>query len=316
MNNITNHLATKNAVSAKFRGHTKLNSKSVPRHPASAEREFARVTDECLKMANESLKKHLPAIIEAYKKRSNKDSRYDDISDIDGELSREFLEIMKELEQKMGSFAVEKLIRKIASSTQKSSLREWKRAVKNTLGIDLLDDYYSGEFYAEQMRKWIDENVSKIKSIHKTMLDDMRDTILQNYLKGTPIRELQREIQNKYNTSKSQARLLARDQVGSLNAQISERQQRDAGCEEYTWSSSGDSRVRECHKALDGKTFRWDDPPEMWYKTKKGIVKTGRRCHPGQDYCCRCVAIPKFNLDTISMPMSTGKSKNEQGSNK
>ena len=84
-------------------------------------------------------------------------------------------------------------------------------------------------------------------------------------------------------------------------------QQEDAGCTKYRWSSSKDSRVRDCHRALDGKIFRWDDPPEMWYETKADRVYTGRHCHPGEDYCCRCVAIPVFDLDTVDVPMQKAK---------
>ena len=72
---------------------------------------------------------------------------------------------------------------------------------------------------------------------------------------------------------------------------------RDAGVEEYIWSTSGDSRVRESHKKLNGKRFRWDDPPVV-------DEKTGRRCHPGEDYECRCVALAVFDFDTIDLPIA------------
>jgi hypothetical protein len=29
---------------------------------------------------------------------------------------------------------------------------------------------------------------------------------------------------------------------------------------------------------------------------------TGRRCHPGKDYNCRCVALPVFNLPGLNLP--------------
>jgi SPP1 gp7 family putative phage head morphogenesis protein len=101
---------------------------------------------------------------------------------------------------------------------------------------------------------------------------------------------------------KDRALFIARDQTSKLNADLTKQQQADAGVEEYVWDSSGDSRVRPCHAALNGKTFNWNDPPEMWYETKKGRVNTGRRCHPGEDYQCRCVALPKFNLETLNLP--------------
>ena len=170
-----------------------------------------------------------------------------------------------------------------------------------------MDDYYSGDFYEEALRRWVDENVQKIKSIPNDTLGSMREIILDGFRKGRTVTDISKEIQKEYSVTRRKAQALARDQVSTLNAKISKMQQEDAGCTKYRWSSSKDSRVRDCHRALDGKIFRWDDPPEMWYETKAGRVYTGRHCHPGEDYCCRCVAIPVFDLDTVDVPMQKAK---------
>ena len=151
---------------------------------------------------------------------------------------------------------------------------------------------------------WVDSNVEKIKTIPTESLGSMRQIILDGYKQGRTIRDISKDIQEEYNVSKHRAQMFARDQVATLNAQITKMQQQDAGCKRYRWSTSHDARVRDCHRALDGKIFNWNDPPEMWYETKKsGRVYTGRRCNPGEDYACRCVAIPVFDLDTINVPM-------------
>lgn len=75
---------------------------------------------------------------------------------------------------------------------------------------------------------------------------------------------------------------------------VYDKQQQDAGVQEYIWSDSGDSRVRSGHHRLNGKKFRWDDPPVV-------DERTGRRCHPGEDFQCRCVAIPVFDIDTLDL---------------
>ena len=132
----------------------------------------------------------------------------------------------------------------------------------------------------------------------------MQQIVLNGYKSGATITDITKSIQEQYKLSRRRAQLLARDQVSTLNSQISKMQQQDAGCTKYRWSDSRDSRVRDCHRTLNGKVFSWDEPPEMWYDTKNsGRVYTGRRCHPGEDYCCRCVAIPVFDIDTIDVPM-------------
>lgn len=51
-----------------------------------------------------------------------------------------------------------------------------------------------------------------------------------------------------------------------------------ADTERYVWRTQRDERVRPSHRMNDGRIFSWSDPPD-----------TG---HPGEDYNCRCEAIP------------------------
>ena len=273
-------------------------------YPDSAEREFRRVTNGYMKLLNQTLKEHLPAMMAAYKRERRGDTRYDDAQDLDAEIRQELMKVAQELEQKLAAYGLYEMVEKIARLTKTTSLREWKRVVKETLGIDLMDDYYKGDFYEQALRMWVDSNVEKIKTIPTESLGSMRQIILDGYKQGRTIRDISKDIQEEYNVSKHRAQMFARDQVATLNAQITKMQQQDAGCKRYRWSTSHDARVRDCHRALDGKIFNWNDPPEMWYETKKsGRVYTGRRCNPGEDYACRCVAIPVFDLDTINVPM-------------
>ena len=303
MNNIQHQEMVKRAVRGKFRGSQPIKCKTVPQYPKTAEREFRRITGSYMKLLNEELKKKLPAMMAEYQKERHGDSRFDDSQDLDAKLRLLLQDVATALEKRIAEYGLDQKVEQIAKMAKNVSIREWKRAVKDTLGIDLLDDYYKGEFFEEAIRRWIAENVLLIKSIPSETLGNMREIILGSYLKGSSIRDIQKAIQETYNVSKRKAQLLARDQVATLNAQLTKAQQTDAGCKKYRWSDSRDGRVRDCHKALNGKVFSWDNPPEMWYETKRGRVYTGRRCHPGEDYCCRCVAIPVFDTESIDVPM-------------
>ena len=71
------------------------------------------------------------------------------------------------------------------------------------------------------------------------------------------------------------------------------RYRRDGGPEgaprkgSYIWriAPADVPRTRSGHLALNGKTFRWDDPPVI-------NARTGERGHPGHDRNCRCYAEP------------------------
>lgn len=311
MDNKLHQNAVKEATKAKFRGKNTLNSKTTPRFPDSAEREFARVTNSYMEILDDIVKRHLPSIMKAYKKELEHSFREDDLADTFWKTRKEFQKMAEELERKLSKYGLQKLVEKVARISRKSSYRQWKRACKETLGIDLMDDYYNGDFYEQAIRKWVDDNVLKIKSIPTDTLGTMQQIIFDGFQHGYSAKDITKEIQEEYQTTRHQAQMIARDQLSTLNSQISRLQQEDAGCKRYRWSTSKDSRVRDCHKSFEGKVFSWDNPPEMWYKTKSGVKHTGRHCNPGEDYCCRCVAIPIFDFDTLDVPITQSQDDKE-----
>lgn len=303
MDNLQHKAMVKNAIKQKFHGKQSIGSKSAPCYPHSAEREYLRVVNSYVKCLNSELKKSLPKLVKLYGRTIQDRVRFDDAANLRRETEEEFQKIAARLESRLTQFELENLIEKVGKSTKNIAYREWKKIVKITLGINLMDDYYNGEFYSLMLKQWADENISRIKTIPNDVLGELESLIFDSYTNGVPIRKLQEIIQNKYNVTKQHAQTIARDQIASLNANITKAQQTDAGVKRYKWSISNDGRVRECHKALNGKIFSWDDPPEMWYTSKsRGKIMTGRRCHPGEDIKCRCVAIPVFDFETIDVP--------------
>lgn len=297
MNDIAHKQATREAVSAKFRGGKRLLCKTQPIYPQGAEREFQRLTDAYMRILNETLKKHLPEIREAAKREREANSRRDDSSDLMAVIQRAFTAMGVELEQKTSDFNLRRRIELMANMTRKLTIREWKKAVHATLGLDLADDYYLGEFYREAMGIWVDKNVSLIKTIPGDSLRQMKDIVQEGFRTGKTTTAIVKEIQHTYGVDKRRARLIARDQIAKLNSDLTKTQQTDAGVNQYTWSTSGDSRVRDGHRRLNGKKFSWDDPPVV-------DAKTGRRAHPGEDYQCRCVALPVFDIEDLDLPFS------------
>lgn len=311
LNNKQHQEAVKQAVKPRFHGQKRLNSKTSPMYPDSAEREYKRVVNSYMKILNDTLKDNLPEIMQAYRNYQRNDSRYDDLLNLEGKVQDVFQKMAERIESKVARFDLNRLIRKVSHITKNTALRGWLKSVKQTLGIDLLSEYYSDSFYEDTVKRWTDENVLRITSIPNEALGEMKEIILNGFRKGDSVTKISKEIQEHFNVTRDHARFIARDQVSSLNASITRLQQKDAGCNYYRWSDSHDSRVRDCHHALNGKVFSWDDPPEMWYNTKsRGKVYTGRRCHPGEDIACRCIAIPAYDIETLDVPIKeTAKQK-------
>lgn len=298
MNDIVMKQAAQAAVKPKFRGNQKLKSKVHTYYPESIEREYQRVTDAYMKLVKDVLKEYLPMIKDALMQEKG-NVRKDDIRDLGLVVKDAFDAMHKQLEQKTESFGLRRKLEALAHLTRKLTIKEWKKVVKQTLGIDIMDDYYMGEFYREALNVWVEDNVNLIKTIPKDSLGRMKEIVQEGFKAGKTTASIIKEIQRTYGIEKRHARLIARDQTAKLHGQLAKAQQTDAGVNEYTWSTSGDSRVRERHRELNGKRFRWDDPPVV-------DTKTGRRAHPGEDYQCRCVALPVFDIDTINVPIAKG----------
>lgn len=299
MNNSIHQEAIQKAVQGRFKGHQKLPSKAKPIYPQGVEREFQRVTNGYIRLVNQVMKKHLPEIRKAAAAEREKNRRQDDMSDLMRAIDKAFRAMGEELDRETRRYGLQEKLESLANLTRKLSIQEWKREVKDTLGLDLLDDYYLGEFYRQHLQEWVEENVGLIRSIPQEALSEMQNIVSQGFRTGKTVTSIVRDIQTTYGSKRSSARLLARDQLGKLNSQLTRQQQVDAGVNEYIWSDSGDGRVRSSHHALNGKRFRWDDPPIV---TEPG--KPVRRCHPGEDYQCRCVALPVFDISTIDIPAS------------
>jgi len=291
----------------KSKGKNSVVCKYRPKYPDSAEREYLRMINEYMAIEKKILMKYIPEIKQIinegtrYRTDSKKENeekrkaaRFSAIDNAIVQLTILFKAIKGELDAAFGLYDLKRQINKIANLDHKLTIQEWKKAVSKTLGINLLDDYYSGDYYKEMLEKWVSDNVELIKTVPNQSLGKMKELVYQNYMKGSTTTDIVKEIQRQYEMSKRHAKLIARDQTAKLNAVITESQQRDAGVSRYTWSGVMDQRERRSHRALEGKIFNWDNPPE---------TDGGRRCHPGQDYQCRCCAIPVFDIDTLDLPV-------------
>lgn len=159
----------------------------------------------------------------------------------------------------------------VKESVTRKSHRDFQR-----LDLDLRTD----PGVSAIMDDWGARQLAKIRSLADYEVTQLGKLLRKN--EGVHPRELRGLIQERFGVTRAKADLLARDQILTLNAKVTETRAKNAGITEYIWTTSGDERVRDIHKDLDGQRFRFDDPPV--------IDKYGRRGNPGDDYQCRCTA--------------------------
>lgn len=123
-----------------------------------------------------------------------------------------------------------------------------------------------------------DASIELVENAQRVYSEQVREIFGNPDNFGVRVEELQKMLQERGDVSESRAELIARDQTLKTLGGINEARQKDAGVDSYTWSTSLDERVRPDHEELEGQVFSWGSPPEPG--------------HPGEDFQCRCVAIP------------------------
>lgn len=136
----------------------------------------------------------------------------------------------------------------------------------------IAEDYtYNLNLY---IKDWYSQDIIKLRQ-------RVQDAVNYGY-RSNHMRDV---LEAEYGVDERKAAFLARQESSLLVSKYRETRYKASGLNRYKWSTSEDARVRHDHKILDGKIFDWDHPPVT-------DEATGARNNPGEDYNCRCVAIP------------------------
>lgn len=184
---------------------------------------------------------------------------------------------------------------RVKNKTEDSFVAEFERQtgtepVRAQLNVD--------EFVQDSLKK----NVSLIKTIPQQYFSQIETAVDEAVTKGQLSKTLQGKLKDISDGQKNRARLIARDQIGKLTANIEEARQRKSNVKEYIWRTRQDGRVRSFantsgysdHKRLEGQIVKWNDPPQTVFRGKRA----GERHHAGTDIQCRC--FPQAIYDDIT----------------
>jgi SPP1 gp7 family putative phage head morphogenesis protein len=184
----------------------------------------------------------------------------------------------------------------IADSAFDFNEGQFEKGAKTVLGVE----FPVGEDWWPVARDiWADQNYGLIKSDMKSYIGQVNALTEKAVVSGLSVKELTKQIQAlDEKITKGRANFIARDQMGKLNGQITQRRMESVGLSMYVWETSGDERVRPSHELMDGGLCRWDDPKvysvdggKTWIDRPTGAVVL----HPGMDYQCRCCATSYWN---------------------
>ncbi|RKQ97141.1 SPP1 gp7 family putative phage head morphogenesis protein [Kushneria sinocarnis] len=153
--------------------------------------------------------------------------------------------------------------------------RQFRKIIRKAYGEEVSK---SEPWLDDLLRAWESENLKLIRSIPERYIDDLQGVIVRAINEGQTSRQVQRTIKSTYDQPVNRAALIADDQIGKLNAQITRHRQESVGIKEYRWRGVLDNRERRVHVNREGEVFKWSKPPYDG--------------HPGQPVRCRCWAQP------------------------
>ena len=157
------------------------------------------------------------------------------------------------------------------------SRKEVGRQLRQVVGIDIFAE--SPEL-VDLLEQFVEENVARIRTTSAANFETIENIVSRGFRSGQRAGTVGDAITQALGVSESRAAFWARDQIGSLNGQLTRARQTAIGVDEYIWRTSRDERVRETHRRLEGTKHSWDDPPTVGQ----------RQVHPGEDYNCRCLS--------------------------
>jgi SPP1 gp7 family putative phage head morphogenesis protein len=166
--------------------------------------------------------------------------------------------------------------------------REFTRQTKAALGVEVptLD-----RAVPTKIGHFVNENVSRIRTLGDKTLNDVEDLIARAFMTGQSVDGLAAEIERRFGIAEQRARFLARDQITTLSAQVTQLRHQELGVVTFRWRTRADGRVRPHHAVKHDRIFP--------YKGSRAPSFM-----PGDEVGCRCEAIPIF--DEIRMKAGIG----------
>ena len=160
----------------------------------------------------------------------------------------------------------------------------WGR-VSQRLGLSLKRELQSQPL-AGVMASLAQEQAALIGSIPREAAEKVAEWTQKGLAEGTRPQTIADRIMSEIGgVTRSRAILIARTESGRVATTLTQARSSYVGADSYKWMTAGDSDVRPDHKRLDGKIFKWSDPPIA-------DRRSGMRYHAGAGPNCRCVPVP------------------------
>lgn len=248
----------------------RLSSPSPIRYPSTVAKEYLKHVLRMVEPARELIEKHvierLPALVRSAGLAGDDVSRADDYHD---EIGATFDWIRTDYLRRVPDDQVRQTARAAGMDVSAHNRKEVSGQFRSVLGLDVLA---SEPWLSAMVGGFVKENVSLIKSIPSRYFDEVENIVERGVRSGRRAEDIAPEIRKRFGVSESRAALIARDQVGKFNGQLTRQRHQDLGLKRYRWRNSRDERVRGnpgglypdakySHHEREGKVYAYAKPP-------------------------------------------------------
>lgn len=171
------------------------------------------------------------------------------------------------------------VVRRILALEARRHTSTFLAAAKRVLGVDL-----SAVVRQEDLEDYLNnaaiKNAGLIKGLASDVVKRISQTVMNAVVNGSPVKALRKKLTEDFGLADRRAKLIARNEIASLNADLNRERQVQAGVTTYTWRTAHDERVRALHRDLDGKVYEYGKPTGA----EQGLP-------PGKPINCRCIAV-------------------------
>ncbi|OOG85853.1 phage head morphogenesis protein [Pseudomonas sp. A25(2017)] len=183
--------------------------------------------------------------VEPELKRLKRDYIGDAMPTLDG-WTDEILAAIRGVSRRFNSSLFEAQIQRVAASTvsraEADNAEDFRKSVNQAVGVDF-DLIARPKGMQDYLEASTAENVNLIKSIPTEYFQKVETIVLGGMKDGLAPSAIAKQIQEETGVSARRAKLIARDQVSQLNADLTEKRQAAAGIEFYKSEDAGDQRV-------------------------------------------------------------------------
>lgn len=246
------------------------------RHPVRIEQQYAKILRGIVDGINAELKGRIADELKAEVAAREDGYRADDLSAV--------LRAIRSLAT--GNIPGLSFVRSIGDSVRSAIDGNWQKAINQAIGVNVA---LPGTDMSANIDAWAEENTALITNMAQSYLSKVTTSVNSGFRDGLSWRDISKNIQAETGVAKRRADLIARDQVATMNMQVTKQRAADIDVKQFVWRTMEDQRVRgnpsgrypkanPSHYARNGKTYNWSDGAGA------------RDTFPGSAINCRCYA--------------------------